>query len=87
MHTVMLRNVARRGTDGKTSYTIEVLGDSPVKDAVKESIRALEHHPAVAARRSIIDMINIIEKHNFQVRFAERQEDGDAETWTFILQG
>lgn len=88
MYTIMLRNNARKGSDGKHSFSIEVLGDSLVKDAVKESINALEHHPAVASRRSIIDMLNLIEKHSFQIRYTERMvnEEG-VETWQFILQG
>ncbi|MCA9958362.1 MAG: hypothetical protein R3E31_06190 [Chloroflexota bacterium] len=88
MHTIMLRNNVRKTSDGKSSFSIEVLGDSPVKDDVKASINALEHHPAIAARRSIIDMLTIIEKHNFQIRYTERSENEDgAETWQFILQG
>lgn len=88
MHTIMLRNNARKGSDGKLSFSIEVLGDSPVKETVKAAINALEHHPAVAARRSIIDMLNLIEMHNFQIRYTERavSEEG-VETWQFILQG
>lgn len=87
MHTIMLRNNARRSTDGQIKFSIEVLGDSPVKDAVKESVRGLSHHPAVAARRSLIDMLGLVEKHNFQICHAERVEDEGAETWQFILQG
>lgn len=87
MHTVMLRNIIRKTSSG-TSYTIEVVGDSPIKDAVKESIRGLEHHPAPAERRSLIDMLSIIEKHNFQIRYTEHfKTDDDLEGWLFILQG
>ena len=87
MHTIMLRNNARKSTDGKVKYSIEALGDSPVKEAIKESIRSLEHHPAVASRRSLIDLLGLIEKHNFQICHAERLEKDGAETWQFILQG
>lgn len=86
MHTVMLRSNARKSPSGN-SFTIEVLGDSAIKDDLKASIAALEHHPSRAARRTLIDMLNIIEKHRLEIRFAERQEAEEGlETWTFILQ-
>ena len=87
MHTIMLRNNARKSVDGQVKFSIEVLGNSPVKEPVKESIKNLEHYPAVAARRSLIDMLSLIEQHNLQIRFAERMEDEGQETWQFILQG
>lgn len=87
MHTIILRNIPRKTSSG-TTFTLEVLGDSPVKDAVKQSIRELEHHPAKAARRSLIDMLNLIEKHNFQIRFTEHTHTEDKlEAWLFVLQG
>ena len=87
MHTLMLRNRVSKVSAG-TNFTIEVIGDSPAKEAVQASIRALEHHPARAARRSLIDILGIIEKHNFRVVFAEHnKEDDKIETWSFILQG
>jgi len=87
MHTIMLRNRVSKVSAG-TNFTIEVVGDSPAKEDVRQSIRALEHHPARAARRSLIDILSIIEKHNFRVVFAEHhQEDDKVETWSFILQG
>ena len=86
MHTIMLRSNARKGSSGNT-FTIEVIGDSPVKDDVRAAIKALEHHPAKASRRAIIDMLGLIEKFNFQIRYTERTEDDDLEEWTFILQG
>lgn len=86
MHTVMLRSNARKGSSGNT-FTIEVIGDSPVKDDVRAAIKALEHHPAKASRRAIIDMLGLIEKFNFQIRYTERTKDNDLEEWTFILQG
>ena len=87
MHTILLKNNARKGSDNRTKFSIDVLGDSPVKDAVKESIRNLEHHPAAAARRSLIDMLGLIEAHNFRICHAERLESDGAETWQFVLQG
>lgn len=87
MHTVVLRSIPRKRSSGDV-FTIEVVGDSPVKDAVKESIRALEHHPAKVSRRSLIDMLHIIEKHNFQIRYTEHYfTEDDLETWLFVLQG
>lgn len=87
MHTLILQNRGREGSNGK-SFTIQVLGDSPAKDAVMDSVRALEHHPAKAERRSLIDMLSIIEKHNFRICHAERGENEEGlEEWLFILQG
>jgi hypothetical protein len=87
MHTIMLRSRARKGSSGNT-FTIEVLGDSPVKDAVRTAVRELEHHPAKAARRSLIDMLGLIEQFNFQIRFTEHSLTADdLEEWAFILQG
>ncbi len=86
MRTVMLRSNARKTSSGN-SFTIEVLGDSDIKDDIKASIAALEHHPSRAPRRTIIDMLNIIEKHRMAIRFTEHGETEDGlETWTFILQ-
>jgi hypothetical protein len=87
MHTIILRNRPRKTTKGAT-FTIEALGESAVKDAVQQSIRELEHHPAKAARRSLIDMLFLIEKHNFQIRYTEHsQTEDDMESWLFVLQG
>ena len=86
MQTVMLRSNARKGTSGNT-FTIEVIGESAIKDDVRAAIQALEHHPAKASRRALIDMLGLIEKFNFQIRYTERAEDNELEEWTFILQG
>ena len=86
MQTVMLRSNARKGTSGNT-FTIEVIGESAIKDDVRAAIQALEHHPAKASRRVLIDMLGLIEKFNFQIRYTERTEDDDSEEWSFILQG
>ncbi len=87
MHTVMLRSLPRKGSSGNT-FTIEVVGDSPVKEAVRAAIHELEHHPAKAARRSLIDILGIIERFNFQIRFTEHYyTEDDLEAWSFILQG
>ena len=84
MHTIMLRNRVSKVSSG-TNYSIEVIGDSAAKESVQESIRALEHHPARAARRSLIDLMGLIEKHNFRIAHAEH--DAEEDTWTFFLQG
>lgn len=87
MHTIVLRSNPRKGSSG-LSVSIEVIGDSPVKEGVRQSIRELEHHPAKATRRALIDMLNLIEKHNFRIRHAERSETDDGlESWLFVLQG
>ena len=86
MQTIMLRSNARKGTSGNT-FTIEVIGDSPVKEDIRAAIQALEHHPAKASRRALIDMLALIEKFNFQIRYTEHKVDAeDLEEWTFILQ-
>ncbi|MCA9983599.1 MAG: hypothetical protein KDE09_07565 [Anaerolineales bacterium] len=86
MQTLMLNSKPRKGSTGNT-FTIEVIGDSPVKDKVREAIQALEHHPAKASRRSIIDLLGIIEQFNFQIRFTEHYLEDELEGWTFIVQG
>lgn len=85
MQTIMLKNRVREGSSGKT-WRIEVVGDSGCKEAVKQSISELEHHPAKAARRSFIDLLGLIETHGFQIRHTEHNEDPDGETWSFLLQ-
>lgn len=86
MQTVMLRSNARKGSSGNT-FTIEVLGESAIKEDVRAAIQALEHHPAKASRRVLIDMLGLIEKFNFQIRHTEHTLDDDLEEWIFILQG
>jgi hypothetical protein len=86
MHTIMLKSQPRSRSTG-TVWMLETIGDSPVKDAIRESIRTLEHHPAKAQRRSMIDALAVIEKHNFKIVFAEKFDDEGNEGWTFILQG
>jgi hypothetical protein len=82
----MLCSNARKSSSGN-SFTIEVIGESPVKEDVRAAIQSLEHHPAKASRRALIDMLGLIEKFNFQIRYTERTEEEDLEEWTFILQG
>ena len=88
MHTLILQNKPRAGSAGNT-WTIEVLGgDSAAKDALRQAVRDLEHHPAKAARRSLIDMLTLIENFNYEIKHTEHYyNDDDLEGWTFILQG
>ncbi len=88
MHTLLLQNKPRAGSSGNT-WSIEVIGqDSAVKTAVKEAIRNLEYHPAKAARRSLIDMLTLIENFNFEIKYTEHfYTDDNLEGWSFILQG
>ncbi len=88
MHTLLLQNKPRAGSSGNT-WSIEVIGqDSAVKTAVKEAVRSLEHHPAKAARRSLIDLLTLIENFNFEIKYTEHfYTDDNLEGWSFILQG
>lgn len=87
MNTVILQNTPRKTPRG-TTYTIQVVGDSPAKASLMESIRALEHHPAPTSQRSLIDLLGLIEKHNLQIRYTEHQQtEEDLEQWLFVLQG
>jgi len=52
------------------------------------TIRELESHPTPSAQRSLIDMLGIIEEHNFQIRYTEHdQTEDELEQWLFVLQG
>lgn len=85
MQTIILSNKFRESSSGNT-WSIEVLGDSTCKEALKVSIGALEYHPAKAARRSLLDMLNLIEEHGFQIQHAEHEDETEKETWLFVLQ-
>lgn len=87
MHTIVLRNQPRKTSKGN-SFTISVVGNSAIKESVKQAIRELEHHPAPTPSRSLIDMLGIIERFNFQIRFTEHYNtEDDLEAWSFVLQG
>ncbi len=88
MTTLILQNQPRKASTGN-SWRISVLGaDGDAKDAMKESIRALEHHPAKASRRSILDMLSLIDTHKYEIKHTEHYyTDDDLEAWMFILQG
>ncbi|MDY6876574.1 MAG: hypothetical protein SWK90_10305 [Chloroflexota bacterium] len=86
MHTIILRNVPHKRASG-TTFTIAAIGESQIVEAVKRSINKLEHHPAKMARRSLVDLLSIIEKHDFQIRYTEHTIDDDGlESWLFVLQ-
>lgn len=88
MHTVLLQSKPRKNTSGKVSITIEAMGDNDVKDAMKDAINSLEHYPASVARRSLIDMLGLIERFNLQIKYTEHYyTEEDLEAWMFILQG
>lgn len=88
MQTILLQSKPRKDAGGQVSITIEAIGESVIQDAVKEAISKLEHHPARVSRRTLIDMLALIERFNFQIRYTEHTltEDG-LEAWMFILQG
>ena len=86
MHTLILEMKPRKGSSG-TTYTIDIIGNSRIKEAVRASIQALEHHPAQASRRSLIDMLGLIEKHNFRICHTEHYFEEDLEHWLFVVQG
>lgn len=86
MHTIILEMKPRKGNDG-TTYSIDVVGDSPIKDDIRASIQALEYHPAKASRRSLLDMLGLIEKHNLRICHTEHYFEEDIERWLFVLQG
>ncbi len=88
MKTVILQNKTRVSNDA-TAWSIEVIGsDGDTKNGLKDAIRALAHHPAKAARRSLMDMMALIEESRLEIKYTEHFIDGnDADCWMFILQG
>lgn len=88
MKTIILQNKTRAQSDGNT-WTIEAVGpDGAAKEALKEAIRTLEHHPAKAARRSLIDMLAVIEGSGMEIKYTEHFLDENKEDcWLFLLQG
>ena len=86
MNTIILEMKPRKASTG-TTYTIDVIGNSVIKDDIRASIQDLEYHPAKASRRSLIDMLGIIEKHRLNIRHTEHYFEDDVEHWLFVLQG
>jgi hypothetical protein len=86
MKTLILQCDPRKATAGNT-WTLEVIGpDGPAKDEMKEAIRTLEHHPAKAARRSLIDAFSLIQQFGYEIKFTEHYYEEELEAWSFILQ-
>ena len=88
MKTLVLQNKTRSASDG-TKWSIEVIGpDGPAKDELKDGIRGLDHHPAKASRRSLLDMMTLIQDSGLEIKFSEHfLDDNEADCWLFILQG
>ncbi len=87
MNTFILQTSARKRSTGN-SFTINVVGSGPMKDAIRDAISNLEHHPAKAPRRALIDMLAIIDSHNFRICHTEHgTSEDDLEEWLFVLQG
>ena len=88
MNTIILQNKTRAQSDGNT-WTIETVGpDGSTKDGLKDAIRGLEHHPAKAARRSLLDMLALIEGSGLEVKYTEHfLDDNKEDCWLFLLQG
>ncbi len=74
-----------RGVGTATKYAIEVIGTDPLKDEVRQSIRELKVHPS-SSRRSLLDMLDIIDNHHLEIRHVEHEGEGNSETWLFVLQ-
>jgi hypothetical protein len=88
MHTVLLQSKPRKDASGKLSISMEAMGDNDVKDSMRHAINNLVHYPASNARRSLIDMLNIIEQFNLEIKYTEHfYTEDDLEAWLFILQG
>lgn len=88
MKTIVLQNKTRETNDGQT-WSIEAVGpDGPAKDQLKEAIRGLQYHPAKAARRSLIDMMALIEESGMEIKYSEHfLDENEGDCWLFILQG
>ncbi len=89
MSILIIHSKPRKMTSGN-NWRIDVVGpDGRAKDQVKEAIGELEHHPAKAARRSLVDVLGIIDRMRFDVKYVEHQEaeEGELESWLFVVQG
>ena len=86
METVILQSKPRKSSRG-TTFSISVIGNGDLKDEVRQSIQDLEHHPAKVARRSMLDMLALIDEHRLNIRYTEHYFDEDGlENWLFVLQ-
>ncbi len=88
MSTLIIESKPRKMSSGN-SWRIDVLGpDGRAKDNFKEAVRGLENHPAKAARRSLIDILSLIDQFRLDIKHTEHhEEEGELESWLFIVQG
>ncbi|MCP4362138.1 MAG: hypothetical protein GY796_29370 [Chloroflexi bacterium] len=87
MGSLVIESKPRKMTSGN-SWRIDVVGpDGRAKDEFKTAVKELEHHPAKAARRSLIDILTIIDQLRMQIKYVEHhEEEGELESWLFITQ-
>ena len=88
MSTLIIESKPRKMATGN-SWRINVIGpDGRAKDNVKDAVQGLEHHPAKAAQRSLIDIMALIDQFRLEVKYVEHQEaEGELESWLFLVQG
>lgn len=86
MNTLVIRTKPRKAPTG-LRVTFDVIGTGACADQFKADIRELEHYPAKATRRALIDLVGLIDKQNLRVCSAQQGEDDGQETWTFVVQG
>lgn len=88
MSTLIIESKPRKMAAGN-SWRIDVVGpDGRAKDDLKEAIKELEYHPAKAAQRSLIDIMSLIDKFRLDVKYVEHhEEEGQLESWLFLVQG
>ena len=89
MSTLVIESKPRQSSSGN-SWRIDVFGpDDRTKDDLKTAIGALEHHPAKAVRRSLIDILALIDQFKLEIKYTEHSEadNEELESWLFIVQG
>lgn len=85
MSTFVIESKPRKMTTG-TNWRIDVVGpDGPAKDRLEEAIKGLDQHPAKAARRSLTDILGLIDQFKYQIKYVEHAE-GELESWIFVVQ-
>lgn len=86
MDTIILKTRPSRMND-KLAIRFEVIGTGRGADAMKEAIRTLEHYPSPSERRALVDVLSLIDRLNYHIRYTEHLEDEGIESWLFVLQG